>query len=70
MFTSFFLLLLHSVLPLHQVKPENILVSCERAVLCDFGVAELLELRTLQRARRVGLRTEEDGLGPVWACGF
>eukprot|EP00913_Durusdinium_trenchii_P025733 g24149.t1 len=43
---------IHSRKIFHRdVKPENILVSCERAVLCDFGVAELLELRTLQRAR-------------------
>ena len=35
----------------NEVKPENILVSCERAILCDFGVAELLAEHSVRRAR-------------------
>lgn len=36
-----------------EVKPENILVSCERAILCDFGVAELLTESMYHRHARI-----------------
>ena len=42
-----------------QVKPENILVSCERAILCDFGVAETVGDAGLKRARHLGYRNRK-----------
>lgn len=43
---------IHSRKIFHRdVKPENILVSCERAILCDFGVAETVADAGLKRAR-------------------
>jgi len=48
----------HHELP-PKVKPENILVSCERAILCDFGVAETVADAGLKRARHL-LVTEQN----------